>query len=86
MNQDFDPSDLSEKEELLIQINTQLGHIRQLLMSMDTSEQPDAEPMYECVMCGDEVPESERRDHATGHNLPQDVPLDDEFSRIDNPQ
>ena len=93
MNQDFDPTQLTEKE-LLIQINTQLGHIRQLLMQLDTSDSSvdtqeqtqEPEPLFECRMCGAEVTESERKTHASSHGLPDSAQVGPEFRPINNPQ
>jgi len=85
-DQEFDPTELTEKE-LLIQMNQQLGHIRQLLMDeteLDSySDSQDAITTYRCDFCGAEVTEDEREDHALTHGLPPGMDYEVEFNEIE---
>lgn len=83
-DQEFDPTELTEKE-LLIQMNQQLGHIRQLLMDEPDaySDSQESITTYRCDFCGAEVPEDEREDHALTHGLPPDMNYEVEFNEIE---
>lgn len=84
MTDQFDPTDLSEKE-LLIQANQQLGDIRRLLMLLaDDQDDDPAEPMYQCRICGEDVAESSREEHANAHNLPPGADYIHEFVKAES--
>jgi len=84
MTDEFDPTELTEKE-LLIQMNQQLGHIRQLLMddSESYSDSQESITTYRCDFCGAEVTEDEREDHALTHGLPPGTDYEVEFTEMD---
>ena len=86
MTEEFDPTELTEKE-LLIQMNQQLGHIRQLLMDGTEpdsySDSQESITTYRCDFCGAEVQEDEREDHALTHGLPPGTDYEVEFTEMD---
>jgi len=59
--QDIDP------KVLQIQILMELRAIR---MSLSNPEPRDKPETVECSMCEEEIPESEKKDHAKEHNTP----------------
>jgi len=73
------PRDLSERE-LLIEINRQLAHVRELLGD-EIGESQDSG--YRCHICRDVVAEDERQSHLeTEHNAPPAITIEGQFLEL----
>ena len=64
----------------LREIRTQL---QLLTHALSESSEPSETVLFECVHCGAEVPEDERRSHAEQkHNAPSDIGLSSLFEEV----